>query len=1199
MKKRYLFVFVFLLFAFVSCRFGSEGISDSSGDFIVVSGTLHVPNEAIVLTRSITTINHSELDSASTNEISHQVRNLITSRQAFPTAASGTLYYTLTCKGTSVTTNGTVDSSTLTFSIKVPTGSSTITVKAFIDEAKSKQVYEGSLSLTDVTTSTDLTNQIITLKDMQSGEEATATVSLPILINSDASISSIYVEFSDSSGVSSSITKDDVTAGSTYYFNLKMGFSDTQATTANTVPGDYDVIFSFYATDSSSKTHLAYKTTQKITASNYLTTSTWTKNNVDSCINSSGVMEITNALCTSFLSTIFYVDSTNGNDSASGSFSNPFKSIQKAVTTISSINDGTSTYTIFLKSNIEATSADEFTNGSLVEIADNANIFLKMESYPQKATFTINADDKGRILYVGSGNSVTIKSLVLTKGSSSDGAGIYNKGTLTFLENITLNENMATRNGAALYNEGTATARGTFSSNSADYFGGGIYNSGTLTLDGCTFKKNTANTSGGAVYSSKSFKVSGSTVAEEDSNSNDFYLDNSSDSPYITLSSDFSCTSGTTSARITLASYSEDYQILSGDGVSEINCGYFSLSNEDYEIDADGKLDKVETVYSSWSVLSSVIEKDTESGGFGTVSYKIANISDFDNTSISLSGDISQNDTVNIIPSENLSISVNGNSITSISNPYFNIQNLYSNIGSDDYSITFGDSEHTALKEFIYLSSDVNSTFTNCIFQNTNAFAIKTEGALLLKDCSFKNISASGFGSVYVANGTTIFDSCTFTNCKDYDIYTYSGGTITLRGTLSDISIYVENIEKEHVITLDTSLALTPKATAAVKIFEYNSSTEYFASSDGGEISETIRNYFTVTDEDGNSYTINADGTLREKVFVTSLSSIKDYSDLKSGGTYSISNEEELNLLATLCNSGDAFFPFEEMTILLEKDLELTCDSSKPFTPIGTSVYTFAGTFDGQNHKISNLYINSSDQVGLFANLNGGKIKNLTVEGTVFSTTGSNATKYGTGGIVGYALSSAVIENCVSKVNVIGNDRAHIGGICGYATMDTIIRNCINIGTVTSSVEYTGGVVGLMEIASFKTPTIYNCANFGNVTGTSNVGGIVGSSAGDVSVCYNVGTVSGSDSSVAAIANVTGSTPNYYSSCFYLDGSASSGFVGTSIEAISFSDVSTLKSDLTTAVSSSSYSENCNSWSNYTYTLNSVDYPVCVDCGSL
>lgn len=181
---------------------------------------------------------------------------------------------------------------------------------------------------------------------------------------------------------------------------------------------------------------------------------------------------------------------------------------------------------------------------------------------------------------------------------------------------------------------------------------------------------------------------------------------------------------------------------------------------------------------------------------------------------------------------------------------------------------------------------------------------------------------------------------------------------------------------------------------------------------------------------------------------ISSYENYSDVSDVAATGkkTFSISTESELNKIAEWTSGYSN--NFDGITLVLEKDIALSCnkdDKTTHFTPIGINS-SFEGTFDGNGHKISNLYVDRADKAGLFASVYGASIKNLTVEGTVVGSS-SNGTDTGVGGIVGYSFSQILIENCVSNVNV-SSSCENTGGICGYVNdEDSVIRNCINIGT--------------------------------------------------------------------------------------------------------------------------------------------------------
>lgn len=328
---------------------------------------------------------------------------------------------------------------------------------------------------------------------------------------------------------------------------------------------------------------------------------------------------------------------------------------------------------------------------------------------------------------------------------------------------------------------------------------------------------------------------------------------------------------------------------------------------------------------------------------------------------------------------------------------------------------------------------------------------------------------------------------------------------------------------------------------------------------------------------------------------VYKISSYENYSDVSDEAaagqkTFSISTESELNKIAEWTRGyGNNF---NGITLVLEKDIALSCDKDNSFTPIGINS-PFAGTFDGNGHKISNLYVDCADKTGLFASVYGASIKNLTVEGTVVGSSSNGSDPTGVGGIVGYSTSQILIENCVSNVNV-SSSCENTGGICGYVNdVDSVIRNCVNIGNIESDSDKTGGISGNPGI-------VYNCANFGAVSGKSNVAGIAGYTEKDVSLCYNAGAISASDgaSSAAAIANVTGTDTDFYHYCYFKKGTANAAFNGTSTrpDSFDFSDPKqqNLTLELSNRIGTSAYKDNCSPWDKV-YTFDGVEYPVCVE----
>lgn len=108
------------------------------------------------------------------------------------------------------------------------------------------------------------------------------------------------------------------------------------------------------------------------------------------------------------------------------------------------------------------------------------------------------------------------------------------------------------------------------------------------------------------------------------------------------------------------------------------------------------------------------------------------------------------------------------------------------------------------------------------------------------------------------------------------------------------------------------------------------------------------------------------------------------YTDHEADTEYCITTAEQLAGLAQLVNNKTASVSFEGKTIYLDNDLDL---SGYQWTPIGNGSNFgryFAGTFDGQYHKIMNLLHHSTgDELirnGLFGVVSdGGTLKNLLV----------------------------------------------------------------------------------------------------------------------------------------------------------------------------------------------------------------------------
>ena len=180
----------------------------------------------------------------------------------------------------------------------------------------------------------------------------------------------------------------------------------------------------------------------------------------------------------------------------------------------------------------------------------------------------------------------------------------------------------------------------------------------------------------------------------------------------------------------------------------------------------------------------------------------------------------------------------------------------------------------------------------------------------------------------------------------------------------------------------------------------------------------------------------------------------------------------------------------------------------------------FAGTFDGNGHKIYNLNISAkADYSGLFGYAtSGATIKNLTVSGTVYSTNAYAA------GLVGYTngTSSApvTIENCVVDVDVTietANKKNYAAGFVANARY-TNFTNCANLGDITTGGNYAAGIVAYCATAGCS---ITGCYNTGSITSVGYAAGIISYNSSytvAIKACYNEGAINATSTYNGGIA---------------------------------------------------------------------------------
>lgn len=277
---------------------------------------------------------------------------------------------------------------------------------------------------------------------------------------------------------------------------------------------------------------------------------------------------------------------------------------------------------------------------------------------------------------------------------------------------------------------------------------------------------------------------------------------------------------------------------------------------------------------------------------------------------------------------------------------------------------------------------------------------------------------------------------------------------------------------------------------------------------------------------------------------------------------YQIGNADQLMWFAAKVN-GSTKKSTSNLCAKLTSDIDLT---GKEWTPIGcynsySDCVYYGGTFDGGGHTVSGLTINNAKTYqALFGYVKGGTIQDLTVKGSVKTSTKSSSYA---AGIVSYG-NPVTIKNCTNEVDVTASAKGYAAGVCAYVINGSKLESCTNKGMVSGYGDYVGGVVGTVTgstttitgcfnhgvVTNTGKPSSYaystggiaggistgvtveRCGNTGNITSTlKRTGGIAGSAGGTINACFNTGTITGIYG-VGGIAGDSGTSDAKVTGCY-------------------------------------------------------------------
>lgn len=245
---------------------------------------------------------------------------------------------------------------------------------------------------------------------------------------------------------------------------------------------------------------------------------------------------------------------------------------------------------------------------------------------------------------------------------------------------------------------------------------------------------------------------------------------------------------------------------------------------------------------------------------------------------------------------------------------------------------------------------------------------------------------------------------------------------------------------------------------------------------------------------------------------------------------YLIKDEGDLNAMRVMTNKA----AYSNKYYKLANSIDVSSKEWQPFC----QTTNFNGNFDG-NGKTLTLKLSPKDNngTGLFSQINGATIKNLTLSGSCVSTTYSQI-----GAICGRIMGGTnYITNCTNNIAIEG--RNNIGGLIGMCNIiDNIVNNTISECTnnapikasASSQLAIVGGIVGQLANSESITTTITKCTNNGTISATSEnpnsvAGGIVGITGSSLTMtdCGNTALIS--TSTIGYAAGLVGLCQNHAS----------------------------------------------------------------------
>ena len=217
--------------------------------------------------------------------------------------------------------------------------------------------------------------------------------------------------------------------------------------------------------------------------------------------------------------------------------------------------------------------------------------------------------------------------------------------------------------------------------------------------------------------------------------------------------------------------------------------------------------------------------------------------------------------------------------------------------------------------------------------------------------------------------------------------------------------------------------------------------------------------------------------------------------DGSTGNPYLIGSVESWDFFCDCIEDPDLYLWFTWRTVALTADIGSAED---PVTRMaGSAENHFRGQFEGNGHTLTVNIVSSSSAAAPFYYVEG-YIRGLKVEGSVSGRRHS-------AGLACFADLEAIFEYCVvsTDVSITGDTQGYMGGIVGHGLSSDrlVVASCVFNGSLTSSSNYVGGLVGWTDSCNLE---ITECLFAGSVTAAEGGFHPVFCHAGNQTVTYDI-----------------------------------------------------------------------------------------------